>query len=237
MLLWSLLHLTGTRAVNSEYERLGHPAVTLDDIRHFRQLDSRAPGHPEYGWVSGVETTTGPLGQGVATSVGMAIAEKWLANRYNRPEFEIFDYKIYAVCGDGCLMEGVSSEAASLAGHLGLDNLCWIFDNNHITIEGDTSITFTEDVAARFLAYGWNVLRVGDANDIDRIEHALQIFRQTKEPADTSLFSTAISAMAPRISKASRCTWRTPRRRGGPTYKALLRMAGRCEVSGAGGRL
>ena len=181
MLLWSLLHLTRTRAVNSEYERLGRPAVTLDDIRHFRQLDSRAPGHPEYGWVSGVETTTGPLGQGVATSVGMAMAEKWLAQRYNQNGFEIFGYNIYAVCGDGCLMEGLSSEAASLAAHLGLDNLCWIFDNNHITIEGDTNITFTEDVAARFLAYGWNVLRVGDANDIDRIEHALQIFHRTTD--------------------------------------------------------
>jgi transketolase len=180
MLLWSLLHLTKTRAVNGEYERLGQSSVTLDDIRHFRQLDSRAPGHPEYRWVSGVETTTGPLGQGVATSVGMAIAEKWLAHRYNRADFEIFDYYIYALCGDGCLMEGISSEAASLAGHLGLDNLCWIFDNNHITIEGDTNITFTEDVAARFLAYEWNVLRVGDANDIERIEHALQVFRQTK---------------------------------------------------------
>ena len=181
MLLWSLLHLTRTQAVNSEYERLGRPAVTLDDIRHFRQLDSRAPGHPEYGWVSGVETTTGPLGQGVATSVGMAMAEKWLAQRYNQNGFEIFGYNIYAVCGDGCLMEGLSSEAASLAAHLGLDNLCWIFDNNHITIEGDTNITFTEDVAARFLAYGWNVLRVGDANDIDRIEHALQIFHRTTD--------------------------------------------------------
>ena len=179
MLLLSLLHLTRTSAVSSEYERLGQPSITLDDIRHFRQLDSRAPGHPEYRWVSGVETTTGPLGQGVATSVGMAIAEKWLAHRYNRAGFEIFDYHIYAVCGDGYLMEGISSEAASLAGHLGLDNLCWIFDKNHITIEGDTNITFTEDVAARFLAYGWNVLRLGDANDIDRIEHALQVFRQT----------------------------------------------------------
>ena len=181
MLLWSLLHLTRTQAVNSTYERMGQPAVTLDDIRHFRQLDSRAPGHPEYGWVSGVETTTGPLGQGVATSVGMAIAEKWLAQRYNRNGFTIFDYNIYAVCGDGCLMEGISSEAASLAAHLALDNLCWIFDNNHITIEGDTNIAFTEDVAARFLAYGWNVLRVGDANDTDRIEHALQLFRSTKD--------------------------------------------------------
>jgi transketolase len=180
MLLWSVLHLTGTRAVNAEYERLGQTAVSLDDIRHFRQLGSKAPGHPEYHWVSGVETTTGPLGQGVATSVGMAIAEVWLANRYNRPDFEIFDYDIYAVCGDGCMMEGVASEAASLAGHLALDNLCWIYDNNHITIEGNTRITFTEDIAARFLGYGWNVLRVGDANDISRIEHALAIFRETK---------------------------------------------------------
>jgi transketolase len=181
MLLWSVLHLTRTQAVNADYERLGHPSVSLDDIRHFRQLDSKAPGHPEYHWVSGVETTTGPLGQGVATSVGMGIAEKWLANRYNRPGFDIFDYNVYAVCGDGCLMEGVASEAASLAAHLGLDNLCWIYDNNHITIEGKTRITFTEDVEARFLAYGWNVLRVGDANDIERIEHAIDIFHKTSD--------------------------------------------------------
>jgi transketolase len=181
MLLWSVLHLTGTRAVNAEYERLGKPSVTLDDIRHFRQLDSKAPGHPEYHWVSGVETTTGPLGQGIATSVGMAIARRWLASRYNRPGFEIFDYNIYAICGDGCLMEGIGSEAASLAGHLGLDDLCWIYDNNHISIEGNTRITFTEDVAARFLGYHWNVLRVGDANDLKRIEDALAVFRKTKD--------------------------------------------------------
>jgi transketolase len=180
MLLWSVLYLTGTRAVNAEYERLGKPSVTLDDIRHFRQLGSKAPGHPEYHWVSGVEATTGPLGQGLANSVGMAIARKWLANRYNRPGFDVFDYDIYAVCGDGDLMEGVSSEAASLAGHLGLDDLCWIYDNNHITIEGNTHITFTEDVAARFLAYRWNVLRIGDANDLGRIEDALAIFRSTE---------------------------------------------------------
>ena len=180
MLLWSVVHLAGVQAVNANYERLGRPSVTLDDIRHFRQLDSKAPGHPEYHWVSGVETTTGPLGQGVATSVGMAIARQWLASRYNKNGYDIFDYNIYAVCGDGCMMEGVASEAASLAGHLGLDCLCWIWDNNHITIEGNTSIAFTEDVAARFLAYGWNVLRVGDANDLERIEHALNVFRQTK---------------------------------------------------------
>src|SRR2546426_2563981 len=148
--------------------------LSIDAVQQARS------GHPEYHWVSGVETTSGPLGQGVATSVGMAIGQKWLASRYNRPGFDIFDYHVYAVCGDGCLMEGVASEAASLAGHLGLDNLCWIYDNNHITIEGDTRLAFTEDVAARFLGYGWNVQRVGDANDMDRIEHALEVFRQTK---------------------------------------------------------
>ena len=179
MLLWSLLHLTKTQAVNADYEILGQPSVTLDDIRRFRQLDSKAPGHPEYHWVSGVETTTGPLGQGVATSVGMAIAQKWLAAHYNRPGFELFNYNIYAVCGDGCMMEGIASEAASLAAHLGLDNLCWVYDNNHITIEGNTRIAFTEDVATRFMGYGWNVLRVGDANETDRIEHALEVFRNT----------------------------------------------------------
>ncbi len=197
MLVWSVLHLTGTRAVNAEYERSGQTSVSLDDIRHFRQLGSKAPGHPEYHWVSGVETTTGPLGQGVATSVGMAIAQKWLAQRYNRQGFDIFDYRIYAVCGDGCLMEGVASEAASLAGHLGLDNLCWVYDNNHITIEGSTQLAFTEDVAGRFLAYGWNVLRVGDANDLDRIEHALAVFRQTKGRPTFVILDTHIGYGSP----------------------------------------
>ena len=180
MLLWSILHLTRTRAVNASYETVGAAAVTLEDIKRFRQLDSKAPGHPEYHWVSGVETTTGPLGQGIATSVGMAMAEKFLANRYNKPGYDLFDYRVYAVCGDGCLMEGVGSEAASLAGHLGLDNLCWIYDNNHITIEGSTSITFTEDVIARFIAYRWNVMRVGDANDTGRIEQALRSLPETR---------------------------------------------------------
>ena len=180
MLLWSMLHLTGTRAVNAEYERLGEPSVTLDDIRHFRQLGSKAPGHPEYHLVSGVEATTGPLGQGVGMSVGMAMAQKWLAARYNKPGFSVFDYNIYVTCGDGDMMEGVASEAASLAGHLQLDNLCWIYDNNHITIEGKTEITFTEDIASRFRAYGWNVLRITDANDLGMIEQALDQFRNTK---------------------------------------------------------
>src|SRR5438046_10424117 len=172
MLLYALLHLTGVKAVNPKYETLGQPAVTLDDIRRFRQLDSKCPGHPEYRWTSGVEATTGPLGQGVATSVGMAIAGRWLAARYNRPDYPLFDYDVYALGGDGCMMEGVSSEAASLAGHLRLANLCWLFDNNRITIEGKTDLAFSEDVAARFVAYGWNTTHVTDANDLAMLERA-----------------------------------------------------------------
>ncbi len=181
MLLYSLLHLTGVKAVDPDYEIVGKPSVSLDDIKSFRQLGSRCPGHPEYRWTSGVETTTGPLGQGAATSVGMAIASKWLGARYNRPGFELFDNDIYALCGDGCMMEGISNEAASLAGHLQLDNLCWIYDNNRITIEGHTNITFRDDVAARFLSYGWNVTRVGDANDLDMLARAFRVFKKTIE--------------------------------------------------------
>jgi transketolase len=181
MLLYSVLYLTGTRAVDPEYELLGRPSVSLDDIKTFRQRGSRCAGHPEYRWTSGVETTTGPLGQGVATSVGMAIAARWLAARYNRPGFELFDYNIYALCGDGCMMEGVSSEAASLAGHLRLANLCWIYDNNRVTIEGHTDLAFTEDVATRFSAYGWNVVRVHDANDLDDIQLAVRVFLATSD--------------------------------------------------------
>src|SRR5438046_6360414 len=206
MLLWSILHLTGVQALKGDYGHLGQPSVTLDDIRRFRQLDSKAPGHASYHWVSGVETSTGPLGQGVATSVDMAIAQKWLANRYNKPGFEIFDYNIYAVCGDGCMMEGVASEAASLAGHFGLDNLCWVWDNNHISIEGNTNITFTEDVAARFLAYGWNVLRVGDANDIGRIEEALKIFQQTKAGPRSTFWITTSVKVQPQKRKQPKLT-------------------------------
>jgi len=197
MLLWSVLHLTRTQAVNAEYERVGYPAIALDDIRRFRQLGSKAPGHPEYHLVSGVETTSGPLGQGVATSVGLAIAQKWLAERYNRDGFPIFNYHIYAVCGDGCMMEGIASEAASLAGHLALDNLCWIYDNNHITIEGNTRITFTEDIASRFLSYGWNVVRLCDANDMVGIEQALEQFRQTKNRPTFIILDTHIGYGSP----------------------------------------
>jgi transketolase len=180
-LLWSLLHLTGVHAVDPDYEVLGRRAVTLDDIRTFRQLDSHCPGHPEYRWTSGVEATTGPLGQGVATSVGMAIAGQWLAARYNRDGFPMFDFDVYALAGDGCMMEGISAESASLAGHLSLANLCWIYDSNRVTIEGHTDIAFTEDVAARFIAHGWNVTTVADANSLDQVERALHTFRAEKQ--------------------------------------------------------
>jgi transketolase len=180
MLLYSLLHLAGVKAVNPKYETLGDLSVTLDDIKRFRQLDSKCPGHPEYRWTSGVETTTGPLGQGVATSVGMAMAGKWLAARFNRPDYALFDFNVYALGGDGCLMEGISHEAASLAGHLRLDNLCWIYDNNHITIEGSTALALSDDVATRFLGYGWAVERVGDANDLSMLHRAFGNFKQTQ---------------------------------------------------------
>jgi transketolase len=197
MLLYSLLHLCGVKAVNSEYERLGQPSVTLDDIKRFRQLESKCPGHPEYRWTSGIETTTGPLGQGVATSVGMAIAQRWMASYFNRLDFEMFSYDVYALCGDGCLMEGVSAEAASLAGHLQLSNLCWIYDNNKITIEGHTHWAFTEDVATRFIAYGWNVTRVGDANDLEMLDRAFGTFRKESERPTLIIVDSHIAYGAP----------------------------------------
>ncbi len=179
MLLYSLLHLTRVIAVSDKYETVGKPSVTLEDIKNFRQLESKCPGHPEYRWTSGIETTTGPLGQGVTNSVGMAIASRWMSTYFNRPGFDMIDYNVYAICGDGDMMEGVSSEAASLAGHLKLSNLCWIYDNNHITIEGSTDITFTEDIGSRFMGYGWNVIRVSDANDLHLLERAFQTFHKT----------------------------------------------------------
>jgi transketolase len=179
MLLYSLLHLAGVKAVNPKYETLGQLSVPLEDIKRFRQLESRCPGHPEYRWTSGIETTTGPLGQGVATSVGMAIASKWMAAHFNRPGFEMIGFDAYALAGDGCLMEGISQEAASLAGHLKLDNLCWIYDNNHITIEGHTDLAYSDDVATRFIGNGWNVTRVGDANDLAMLDRAFDVFKKT----------------------------------------------------------
>jgi transketolase len=197
MLLYAMLHLTGVKAINAAYELLGEPSVTLDDIKRFREIDSKCPGHPEYHVTTGVETTTGPLGQGCATSVGMAMAEQWLAQHFNRPDFAVFDYDVYTVCGDGDMMEGVTSEAASLAGHLMLGNLCWIYDSNRITIEGHTDLAFSDDVAARFLAYGWNVTRVGDANDTERIALAIETFRHTHDVPTLIIVESHIGYGAP----------------------------------------
>jgi transketolase len=197
MLLYAMLHLTGVKAVNPKYEVLGEPSVSLDDIKHFRQLDSKCPGHPEYRWTSGIETTTGPLGQGVATSVGMAIAARWFASYFNRPGFGLFDYDVYALAGDGCMMEGISGEAASLAGHLKLANLCWIYDNNHITIEGNTALAYSDDVATRFIGYGWNVTRVGDANDLEMLERAFTTFKHTTDRPTLIMVDSHIAYGAP----------------------------------------
>jgi transketolase len=197
MLLYSILHLSGVKAVNVKYERLGEPAVSLDDIKRFRQLGSKCPGHPEYHLTSGVETTTGPLGQGCGNSVGMALAGRWLAKRYNRPGFTIFDYDVYVICGDGDMMEGVSNEAASLAGHQMLGNLCWFYDSNRVTIEGHTDLAFSDDVAARFLAYGWNVHRVGDVNDLERLNEAIEIFHRTEDTPTLIIVESHIAYGAP----------------------------------------
>ena len=184
MLLYSLIYLAGVKEVSSDGKVLSTPALSLDEIKNFRQLGSKTPGHPEYGLTTGVETTTGPLGPGVANSVGMAIAERWLAERFNRPGFELFNYNIWTFCGDGDMMEGISGEAASVAGHLRLSNLCWIYDNNHITIEGDTDLAFDENVGARFAAYGWDVWHAHDANDLgalaDAYKYALSVTDRPK---------------------------------------------------------
>src|ERR1700674_2054122 len=197
MLLYAMLHLAGVKAVNADYERLGEPSVTLEDIRRFRQIGSKCPGHPEYHLTSGVETTTGPLGQGCGNSVGMALAGRWQAAHFNRPDFAIFDYDVYAVCGDGDMMEGVASEAASFAGHQMLGNLCWIYDSNRITIEGHTDLAFSDDVAARFLAYGWNVQRVGDVNDTERLTQAIEKFKAAAEVPTLIIVNSHIGFGAP----------------------------------------
>jgi transketolase len=197
MLLYSLLHLTGVKAVNPKYEVLGQLSVPLESIKNFRQLESKCPGHPEYRWTSGIETTTGPLGQGLATSVGMAVASRWAAATFNRPGFEMFDFDVYALCGDGCIMEGISSEAASLAGHWKLSNLCWIYDSNKITIEGHTDLAFSEDVATRFMGFGWNVTRVGDANDLEVLDRAFRVFKNTNDRPTLIIVESHIAWGAP----------------------------------------
>jgi transketolase len=197
MLLYSTLFLAQVREVDPDGNATGRPAVGLDDIERFRQLDSKCPGHPEYGHTTGVELTTGPLGQGVGMSVGLAIAAKWRAEHFNRPGLELFDYRIWAICSDGDMMEGVSSEAASLAGHLGLPNLVWIYDQNHITIEGSTALTFDEDIATRFEAYGWNVQHVADANDTAAIDEALSVAAAAKSQPSLIILRSHIGYGAP----------------------------------------
>ncbi|MEE8450761.1 MAG: transketolase [Thermoguttaceae bacterium] len=197
MLLYSMLHLTGVKQLDAQGHPTDEPAVPLGAIRQFRQFESRCPGHPEHGHTSGVETTTGPLGQGLGNSVGMAIAARWLGANYNRPGFDLFDSNTYALCSDGDMMEGVSSEAASLAGHLKLSNLCWIYDDNRITIEGATSLAFSEDVAARFAGYGWNVVRVADVNDLDALREAIKTFQATDDRPTIVIVRSVIAWGAP----------------------------------------
>jgi transketolase len=197
MLLYSLIHLTGIRAVN-EHEDRNAPALTLDDLKQFRQIDSKTPGLPEYRMTSGVETTTGPLGQGCGNSVGLAMGQKYLASRFNKPGFDLFDYHVYVLAGDGDMMEGISSEAASTAGHLKLGNLTWIYDSNHITIEGGTDLAFDEDVAARFAAYGWDVQHVEDANDLDGMAKAIAHAKSVTDKPSFILVHSVIGYGAPK---------------------------------------
>jgi transketolase len=197
MLLYAMLYLAGVKAADKNNEVLGGLAVSLEDIKRFRQLDSKCPGHPEYGRTTGVETTTGPLGQGCGNSVGMAIASRWLARHFNRPNFAIFDFKVYASCSDGDMMEGVASEAASVAGHLQLGNLCWIYDSNRITIEGKTDLAFSEDVATRFRGYRWIVHRVADANDTERLARSLETFQNSNDAPTLIIVDSHIGFGAP----------------------------------------
>ncbi len=198
MLLYSLLHLSGTREIDADGTKTGEPAVSLEDIRQFRQLSSKTPGHPEYRMTTGVETTTGPLGQGCGNSVGMAIAERALAARFNRDGFPLIDHDVYVLCGDGDMMEGVSAEAASLAGHLKLSNLCWIYDSNQISIEGSTDLAFSEDVGLRFMAYGWNVIHLDDANDTAAFAAAIETFRETDNRPTFIVVRSVIGYGSPR---------------------------------------
>lgn len=234
-LLYSL-HLAGVRAVNADYETVGEPAVSLEDLRRFRQLDSKCPGHPEYRWTSGVECTAGPLGTGIATTVGVAIVGLWQAAVFNRPGYQLFDYDVY-LCGDGCLMEGIGAEAASLAGHLRLANLCWIYDNNKITIEGSTSLAFSEDVPARFASYGWAVHHVADANDLTALGAAFEAFRAETERPTVILVDGVIGYGAPNKA-GTHAAHGEPGCRGNQSYQAVLRLARRRNVPGArtGGR-
>ena len=233
-LLYSMLHLAGVKSVNPQYEILGELAVTLEDLKRFRQLDSKTPGHPEYRWTAGIECTTGPLGTGIATSVGMAVASRWQGATFNRPGYELFDFDVYAIAGDGCLMEGIGAEAASFAGHQKLSNLCWIYDDNKITIEGSTDLAFTEDVAKRFEGYGFAVQRVDDANDTDGAGTCAGGVQDRAGTADLDhrqerhRLRGAEQTGSPFGARRAAGCRRDPRR------QALLRLAGGREFPGAG---
>jgi len=220
MLLYSLLHLSGVEEVDAACAVTGRPAVTLDDIKAFRQLGSRCPGHPELGVTTGVETTTGPLGQGVATSVGMAMAARWLMGHFGRPGFDMFGFDVYVVASDGDMMEGVSSEAASLAGHLGLSNLCWVYDSNRVTIEGSTELAFSEDVAQRFEAYGWRVERAGDANDLEALTRVLRAFGETEDRPTLVIVDSHIAYGSPNLQDSHKA-------HGAPLGEEEVRLAKR----------
>jgi transketolase len=220
LLLYALLHLAGVKAVNPLYETRGARAVTLEDIKRFRQRDSKCPGSPAYRWTAGVETTTGPCGHGVATSVGMAMARWWMAHYFNRPDCELFNYDVYALCGDGDMMAGLSGEAASLAGHVQLSNLCWMYDHTQSTNAGHTDWAFSEDVATRFLGYGWNVTRVGDANDLALLERALTVFKHTPDRPTLIIVDSHSASGAPRTPETSPA-------HGEPWDEAAIRMAKR----------
>lgn len=217
MLLYAMLHLAGVQSGPDS----NRPSLRLDDLKRFRQLDSRTPGHPEFGFTPGVETTTGPIGQGCGNSVGMAMAGRWLGERYNRPGLTLFDYDVYVLCSDGDLMAGVASVAASLAGHLKLANLCWIYDNNTVTIEGQTPLAFSEDVGRRFEGYRWNVLRVGDANDTEAVAQALAAFRGTSDRPTLIVVDSIIGYGAPNEQEHGGRAQRPARRGGGAPRQAL----------------
>ncbi|MDZ7617579.1 MAG: transketolase, partial [Patescibacteria group bacterium] len=217
-LLYSILHLAGVKQLGPDGQPTGEAAVPLDHLRNFRQLHSRCPGHPEHGTTSGVETTTGPLGQGIGNSVGMAMASRWLGANYNRPGFELFNFDVFALCSDGDLMEGLSSESASLAGHLKLSNLCWVYDDNNITIEGSTELAFSEDVPTRFKGYGWNVVTVEDVNNLAAMRAAFDTFRATKDRPTLIVVKTVIGYGAPNAAG-------TPEAHGAPLGDAEIRLA------------
>jgi len=197
MLLYSLLHLAGVIEIDEHGKPSGKPAISLEDIKQFRQMDSKTPGHPEYRMTTGVETTTGPLGQGCANSVGMAMAERWLGEHFNKPGATLFDYNVYVLCGDGDMMEGVTAEAASIAGHLKLSNLCWIYDSNTISIEGHTELAYSDDPLKRFEGYGWKTLHVKDANDAAALAKAIQTFQQTNDAPTLIVVDSVIGYGSP----------------------------------------